>query len=197
MQWTGDDSKALMKVRLWIILSCIYSNLNHTQVYLPAIQGYVPDEMIKTLQAFLDFCYIVRRDVHDDQSLGALQDALDRFHKHREIFRTTGIRPNGFNLPRSHSAVHYMRLIRAFGAPNGLCSSITESKHIVAVKKPWRHSSRWNALKQMLTTNSRLDKLAAARVDFTSRGMLEGTVLKDILRQLGESHPIPSYIEFF
>ena len=90
-----------------------------------------------------------------------------------------------------------MRLIRAFGAPNGLCSSITESKHIVAVKEPWWRSSQWNTLKQILTTNSRLDKLAAARVDFTSRGMLEGTVLEDILRQLGESHPIPSYIEFF
>ena len=151
----------------------------------------------QTLGQFFKLLYIVWHDVHDDQNLGTLQDALNHFHKHCKIFRTTGIRPNGFNLPRSHSAVHYMHLIRAFGAPNGLCSSIMESKHIVAVKEPWRCSSRWNALKQMLTTNSRLDKLAAARVDFTSHGMLEGTVLKDILRQLGESHPIPSYIEFF
>ena len=62
-------------------------------MYLPAIQGYVPDEMVKALQAFLDFCYIVRRDVHDTESLEALQDALDRFHKHRKIFQTTGVRP--------------------------------------------------------------------------------------------------------
>lgn len=150
--------------------------------------------MVKALQAFLDFCYIVRRDVHDTQSLKALEDALDRFHQHREIFRTSGVRLNGFNLPRSHAAVHYLRLIRAFGAPNGLCSSITESKHIKAVKEPWRRSSRWNALKQMLTTNSRLDKLAAARVDFASRGMLEGTVLEGILRQLGESCAVPHFL---
>ncbi|KAF8489738.1 hypothetical protein JB92DRAFT_3085234 [Gautieria morchelliformis] len=39
-QWTGDDSKALMKV------------------YLPAIEGHVPDEMVKAMHAFLDFCYI-------------------------------------------------------------------------------------------------------------------------------------------
>ena len=110
-------------------------------MYLPAIQGYVPNEMVKALQAFLDFCYIVRRDVHDTQSLEALQDALDCFHKHREIFETSSIRLNGFNLPRSHAAVHYMRLIQAFGAPNGLCSSIMESKHIVVVKEPWRRSS--------------------------------------------------------
>ena len=146
--------------------------------------------MVKALQAFLDFCYIVQRDVLDTRALEALEDSLDRFHQHREIFRTSGVRLNGFNLPRSHSAVHYVRLIRAFGAPNGLCSSITESKHIKVVKEPWRRSSRWEALKQMLTTNSRLDKLAAARVDFASRGMLEGTALKDALRQLSGLPPI-------
>ena len=164
--------------------------MSFEQVYLPAIQGYVPDEMVKTLQAFLDFCYIVQRNVHDMESLSALEDALDRFHLHCEIFRTSGIRLDGFNLPRSHAVVHYLRLIRAFGAPNGLCSSITESKHIKAVKEPWRRSSRWNALRQMLKTNSCLDKLAAVRADFASCGMLEGTVLESIFRQLGESRSI-------
>ena len=117
--------------------------------------------MVKALQAFLNFCYIVRHDVHDTQSLEALEDALDRFHQHHEIFKMSSVHLNGFNLPRSHAAVHYVRLVQAFGAPNGLCSSITESKHIKVVKEPWRRSSHWEALKQMLTTNSRLDKLSA------------------------------------
>ena len=59
-----------------------------------------------------------------------------------------------------------------FDAPNGLCSSITESRHITAVKRPWRRSNRYEALGQMLLANQRLDKLAAAKVDFWSRGML-------------------------
>ncbi|KAJ7883643.1 hypothetical protein B0H14DRAFT_2273060, partial [Mycena olivaceomarginata] len=59
-----------------------------------------------------------------------------------------------------------------FGAPGGLCSSITESRHITAVKKPWRRSSRYNALGQMLLTLQRLDKLAAARADFVDGGMV-------------------------
>jgi hypothetical protein len=62
-----------------------------------------------------------------------------------------------------------------FGAPNGLCSSITESKHIKAVKQPWQCSSKYNALSQMLLTNQCLDKIAAARVDFTMHGMLKGS----------------------
>jgi hypothetical protein len=140
--------------------------------------------MVQAMCAFIEFCYIARRDVHDTHSLAALEDALQRFHHHREIFRTSGVRVDGFNLPRQHSLIHYVKLIRAYGAPNGLCSSITESKHIKAVKEPWRHSNRFDALSQMLLTNQRLDKLAAARADFASRGMLEGTCLSSVLDQI-------------
>ncbi|KAJ2925637.1 hypothetical protein H1R20_g11456, partial [Candolleomyces eurysporus] len=41
-QWMGDDSKALMKV------------------YLPAINGHVPDEIVQAISSFLDFCYLAR-----------------------------------------------------------------------------------------------------------------------------------------
>ena len=158
--------------------------MNFKQVYLPAIEDHVPDEMVQAIHAFLEFCYIARCDVHDTHSLTALEDALKRFHHHREIFRTSGIRTNGFNLPRQHSLNHYIKLTRAFGAPNGLCSSITESKHIKAVKEPWRRSSHFEALSQMLLTNQRLDKLAAARADFATRGMLAGTCLSSIWDQI-------------
>ena len=80
------------------------------QVYLPAIQGYVPDEMVKALQAFLGFCYIVWCDVCGTESLNTLEDALDCFCCHCEIFRMSGIHLNGFNLPQSHAAVHYLHL---------------------------------------------------------------------------------------
>ncbi|KAG2123899.1 hypothetical protein BD769DRAFT_1359170, partial [Suillus cothurnatus] len=55
-----------------------------------------------------------------------------------------------------------------FSTPNSLCSSITESKHIKAVKEPWHRSSHFNALGQMLQTNQWLDKLAAMHFDFTN-----------------------------
>ncbi|KAK6971517.1 hypothetical protein R3P38DRAFT_3336719 [Favolaschia claudopus] len=123
-QWTGDDSKALMKV------------------YLPAIEGHVPPQMLRAFSAFLDFCYLVRRNTINEATLTAINGALARYHKERVIFEESGVCPNGFSLPRQHSL-------------------------------PWRRSSRHNALEQMLTINDRLDKLAAARVDFTERGMLD------------------------
>jgi hypothetical protein len=128
--------------------------------------------MVQALRAFLEFCYIARQDVQDTTSLFKLQDALNRFHHYRNIFQECGVRTAGFNLPRQHSMIHYFKFIREFGAPNGLCSSITELKHIKAIKEPWRRSSRFKALGQMLLTNQRLDKLAASRADFISRGML-------------------------
>ncbi|KAG2029452.1 hypothetical protein BDR03DRAFT_936837 [Suillus americanus] len=64
-QWTGDDSKALMKV------------------YIPAIKGYVPRDVICAFSAFLDFCYI------DD--LTQLQDSLSHFYQSRQIFKMTGV----------------------------------------------------------------------------------------------------------
>ena len=144
-------------------VSAHHAHVNHchSQVYLPAIEGHVPDKMVKAIAAFLDFCYLVRRPSINQDHLHAIQEALDRFHQHRKIFETTGVRENGFSLPRQHAMVHYVSHIIAFGAPTGLCSSITESMHIRAVKKPWRRSSRNHPLLQILRTNARLSKLTA------------------------------------
>jgi hypothetical protein len=152
---------------------CFSKSLTSHQVYLPAISGHVPVEMVKAISAFLDFCYIARRRDISESSLQDLDHALQRFHHYREIFRTTGVRPTGFSLPRQHALSHYRHLVEEFGAPSGICSSITESRHITAVKRPWRRSNRYEALGQMLLTNQRLDKLAASRVDFVNRGLLQ------------------------
>ncbi|KAH9915818.1 uncharacterized protein B0H18DRAFT_1107822 [Fomitopsis serialis] len=170
-QWTGDDSKALMKV------------------YLPAINGIVPDDMVRALAAFMEVCYLLRRSILDDTDLIAIETALERFRHHRQIFQDSGVRPTGFSLPRMHALDHYIRHIQQFGAPNGLCSSMTEAKHIKAVKEPWRRSNRHRPLGQMLLTNQRLDKLAASRRDFERRGMLEGDSLSAALAELAADDP--------
>ncbi|KAG2042019.1 hypothetical protein BDR03DRAFT_839831, partial [Suillus americanus] len=164
-QWTGDDSKALMKV------------------YLPAIKGHVPQDIVRAFSAFLDFCYIVRRDTITEDDLIQLQDALNHFHQYHEIFKTTGVVP-GFSFPCQHSLNHYSLMIWLYGAPNSLCSSIMESKHIKAVKEPWHCSNRYmyKALGQMLLTNQCLDKIAAAQSNFEACGMLQGSCISDALQ---------------
>ncbi|THV00701.1 hypothetical protein K435DRAFT_818222 [Dendrothele bispora CBS 962.96] len=165
-QWTGDDSKALMKV------------------FVPAVASYLPDEMLKCFTAFLDFCYLVRRPDIDETDLKQIENALERFHHYREVFRDTGVRDD-FNLPRQHALVHYREVIILFSALGGLCSSITESRHITAVKKPWRRSTQYQALSQMLLINQHLDKLAT----FTSELVYH--------KLLPPSHLPPPEIDFF
>ena len=149
-----------------------------------AIQAFVPAKVVKTIAAFLDFCYIARRNIITEDSLKQLNVALHEFHESRQVFSGTA-RPGGpsaFSLPRQHAMVHYLDHIKNFGSPNGLCSSITESKHITAVKRPWRRTNKHAALPQMLKVNERLDKIAAARADFAARGMLYDSCLVQAIK---------------
>ena len=135
--------------------------------------------MVRTLRAFLEFCYLVRQNIIDKKTLDRIQDVLHCFYQYCQIFRDTNV-VNTFSLPRQHSMKHYINMIWLYSAPNSLCLSITESKHIKAVKEPYRRSNQNELLGQILLTNQRLDKLAAARSDFATRGMLNSHILVDV-----------------
>ncbi|KIM61412.1 hypothetical protein SCLCIDRAFT_48719, partial [Scleroderma citrinum Foug A] len=72
-QWTGNDSKALMKV------------------FLPAIVHYVPNQMVQAIAAFLDFCYIVHQSTLDEADLAAMENALSHFETEHTIFEEVQI----------------------------------------------------------------------------------------------------------
>ena len=159
------------------------------QVYLAAIVGYVPEEMVQCLSAFLELCYIFHRNAITADALDQAKEHLSRFHELRQIFIDTGTRAHT-SLPRQHALTHFITSIIDFGSPNGLCSSITESRHITAVKEPWRRSNRFNALSQMLVTINRLDKMNTLYRLLSLRGLLDGSVAYGMAlsfeRQTGE-----------
>ena len=150
-----------------------------------AIQSFVPSQVVQTFTAFLEFCYIACCNVITEDSLKQLDIALRQFHEARQVFlgMVCADDPSAFSLPRQHAMVHYHAHIENFGSPNGLCSSITESKHITAVKHPWRRSNKHRALPQMLRSNERLDKLAAARADFTAHSILTDSCLLQAIKE--------------
>ncbi|KAI5996903.1 hypothetical protein F5J12DRAFT_907013 [Pisolithus orientalis] len=123
---------------------------------------------VHTFCAFLEFCYL---------------DALAHFHSYCEVFWNAQV-VTTFSLPWQHAMKHYPYLICQFGALNGLCSSITKSKHIKAVKWPYQHTNHFQALGQMLVINQRLDKFAAVHADFEKHGMSRGTCLSHVLVNL-------------
>ena len=61
--------------------------------------------MVRCLAAFLEFCYLVRRDTITETTLEEVNVALTRFHAECTIFDETGVRID-FNLPRQHSLEH-------------------------------------------------------------------------------------------
>jgi hypothetical protein len=130
--------------------------------------------MVKCLSAFMEACYIIRRDRITSSDLEQFRIQFARFQDLRKIFIRAGVRTT-VALPRQHAMSHYYSSIELFGSPNGLCSSITESKHIKAVKEPWRRSNRNEPIEQMLTTTTRLDKMSALRQVFVQQGMMDGT----------------------
>ena len=130
--------------------------------------------MTKAVSTLIELFYLIRRNVIDEAAVDQIQSTLDRFYHHREIFHDVNICPDGFSLPRQHSLCHYVFSITQFGAPNGLCSSITESKHRKVVKEPFCCSNNNQAMGQILVTNQRLNKISAARVYFVACGMLKG-----------------------
>ncbi|KAJ7572018.1 hypothetical protein C8J56DRAFT_809850 [Mycena floridula] len=166
-QWTGDDSKALMKV------------------YLAAIAGHIPSKMVQCVAAFMEICYTFRQDAITHDDLQQTQFELDRFYETRTIFIESGVRTS-ISLPRQHALKHFTPSIRLFGSPNGLCSSITESKHIRSVKEPWRRSNHYNALPQMLCTITRMEKMEALRSVLARQGLLVGTTTSYMAQKVPE-----------
>ena len=121
----------------------------------------------------MDACYIARRNSINSTSRERLYDCVQTYFQLRTIFLDAGIRTT-VSIPRQHALKHIYDAIRLFGSPNGLCSSITESKHIEAVKRPWRRSSRFLALIQMLRILQRMDKMMALYRYLKYRRFLQG-----------------------
>jgi hypothetical protein len=130
--------------------------------------------MVQCIAAFMDACYIARRNAITTPALECFRESVERFQKLCNIFIKAGVQAT-ISLPCQHALKHFHYMIQFFGSPNGLCSSITESKHIRAVKEPWRQSSRFQALIQMLQTLTQMDKMAALHRVFSDRGMMFGT----------------------
>jgi hypothetical protein len=67
-------------------------------VFLPAIVGHVPPQMVRAIAAFMEFCYLVWRSQLDEDTLHQIDVAIACFHQEYEIFKEMGVRDD-FALP--------------------------------------------------------------------------------------------------
>ena len=107
------------------------------QVFLSAIAGYLPSAMVQSIATFMDVCYIAHHNAIMAPALEHFCESVEKFHELYNIFIEASV-CNSISVPRQHALKHFYRSIHLFGSPNCLCSSITDLKHIKAVKEPWR-----------------------------------------------------------
>jgi hypothetical protein len=107
----------------------------------------------------LDFIYLAQYQSQDDQTLGYLQDALDTFHKHKDVFVQLGIRDH-FDIPKIHSLVHYIDSIRQFGATDNYNTEAFERLHIDLAKDAWRATNKREERPQMVAWLDRYEKVS-------------------------------------
>ncbi|EGO25961.1 hypothetical protein SERLADRAFT_437687 [Serpula lacrymans var. lacrymans S7.9] len=95
---------------------------------------------------------------HDNTTLGYLSDALDTFHKHKDILVQLNIREH-LNIPKFHSLLHYCQFIIWFGTTNNYNMEMFERFHIDFAKEGWRASNKRNEAPQMVTWLLRCEKV--------------------------------------
>src|SRR3989442_12426479 len=101
----------LIDLSLYTLMQCT------SQVFLPAIVGHMPDQMVGAIRAFMEFYYLVWQSVITEDALTKINAALADFHRERDVFCTIRVQPDGFSLPCQHSLKHYSCLIQMYGAP--------------------------------------------------------------------------------
>jgi hypothetical protein len=129
------------------------------RVMLGLFAGGVPPDAQRAASALLELLYLMRWQSHDTESLGALQDALDRFHQYKHVFVEHDIRKH-FNFPKLHALQHYVSSIRLFGSADGYNTETSERLHIDFAKHAYLGTNRRDYVAQMVVWLHRREKLA-------------------------------------
>ena len=104
----------------------------------------VDSRVLKAVHAILDFIYYMQYQSHTDIMLARMQDTLDMFHLHKDVFLE--LRPTeGFNIPKVHSMLHYLDSIWSLGNVNEYNTKSPEQHHIDYAKKAYSHK-QWHGL---------------------------------------------------
>ncbi|KZV61414.1 hypothetical protein PENSPDRAFT_693426 [Peniophora sp. CONT] len=117
-------------------------------------------DVLEAVRALLDFVYIAQFPEATMSTIAKLQDALDRFHQHKEVFITLGARAN-FNFPKMHALQHYVEGIKLFGTPDNFNTAYSERLHIDCAKDAWRATNRKDEYPQMTLWLQRREQILA------------------------------------
>ncbi|KAJ6524844.1 hypothetical protein B0H10DRAFT_1864271, partial [Mycena sp. CBHHK59/15] len=140
-QWTGTEHKEMQRV------------------FVGVLAGAVNTKVLTVVKALIDFIYYAQLQSHTSRTLTALEQTLDTFHLHKQIFIDLEIREH-FNISKFHAIQHYVDTIRALGSADGYNTESPERLHINFAKKAYRASNRRDYLEQMALWLQRQEAMA-------------------------------------
>lgn len=178
---SGQEHKDICRVLLGLIVD------------LPLPSRQVTSRIVRSVSALLDFLYLAQLPSQTTHTLLRLEDALDRFHRNKDIFIDLGAREH-FNIPKLHSLLHYGVSISLFGTTDNYNTEQTERLHIDLAKDAYRASNRKDEYQQMTTWLERREKVQqhAAFLEWRRRaGQERGRTAKPI----GAPRPVPRSVK--
>ena len=131
-QWTGTEHKQMQRVFL-----CLLSGAPN-----------VDDRILAVTRSLIDFIYYAQFQLHTDETLGALEECLNTFHRYKDVFIELELRED-FNIPKFHSLLHYVNAIRNLGSLDGYNTESPERLHIDYAKEAYRASNKRDYVEQM------------------------------------------------
>lgn len=118
------------------------------RTFVGVMAGAVNDEVLTVIRAVIDFIYLSQLHSHTTKTLTSLQQSLETFHTHKNVFVELGIREH-FNIPKVHNIQHYVDAIYSLGSADGYNSELPERLHIDFAKSAYLASNKRDFLEQM------------------------------------------------
>ena len=129
-QWTGTEHKEMEKV------------------FLEIISGGVRQDVLTAAHTMMDFIFLTQYQCHTSWTLNMMEWSVTQFHEHKVIFISKWIWKH-FNIPKLHSIIHYIDLIKKLGSPDGYNTELPEQLHINLAKDGFCVSNKFDAIEQM------------------------------------------------
>ncbi|KAL0567675.1 hypothetical protein V5O48_014322 [Marasmius crinis-equi] len=140
-----------------------------------------PRRLCAAVRGMLDFVFLSQYPLHTTETLELLQEALSRFHAHKDVFVELGA-CSGFRIPKLHGCQHFPHHIENFGTTDNYNTEYTERLHIDLAKNAYRSTNHRDELPQMVLWLDRREKLHRHTKFINSRlsGTTALTLLSDI-----------------
>jgi hypothetical protein len=135
------------------------------KIVVAVIAGAVPDNVLCTIRALVEFIFQAQSLLLYDEHLHALDEALREFHTYKNSIIISGGRRGKkgpimhFNIPKLEGMNRVAWNASMMGAPYQYTSDITERCHITHVKTPYRRSSHRNFHEQCCRYMDRVEKM--------------------------------------